>query len=1120
MANFTGTGADEIIIPSFVSSTVTASGGARPSNAADTIDGGAGNDTIDGGGGNDVLLGGDGNDLLIGGAGNDTLTGGRGNDTILGGSGNDLVIWNPGDGSDVVEGGSGTDTLQFNGANVGENISLSANGSRATLFRDVGNVTMDLNSVEKIQIAALGGADHVTVNDLSGTGIKQVAVDLSAQGAGDGQPDTVIVNGTAGDNHISIVSAGSSVVVKGLSAQVTVDGAEAANDTLVINGLAGNDTINASVLDPGRINLTIDGGAGNDSIIGSAGNDVVIGGDGNDVVTGGKGNDTALLGAGDDHYIWNVGDGSDVIDGQDGNDTLVVNGSNANETITVTANGTRVLVGVGAATMDVGTIENVMINASGGDDVIVAGNGLSALISLTVDGGAGNDTITGGDGNDTLIGGDGNDLITGGRGNDTALLGNGDDTFVWNPGDGSDVVEGGAGTDTLLFNGSNVGEHMDVSANGGRVRLFRDVGNVTMDLNSIEKIQIKALGGADTLTVNDLSGTGVKQVAIDLGASTGAGDGAADTVIVNGTAGNNHITLTPSGTEVTVNGLSAQVTIDNVEAANDALVINALDGNDTIDASALTPGPIKLTIDGGAGNDTIIGSGGSDVLIGGDGNDVVTGGRGNDVALLGAGDDRLIWNPGDGSDTVEGQTGFDTLAFNGSDVGETISISANGSRATLFRDVGNVIMDLNGIERIELAAAGGADNVVVNDLTGTGVTQVAIDLAAAGTGHGDGQPDQVTVNGTLGNDFITIGNNGGVVTVNGLAETVTVAHADGALDQLTVSGGQGDDVIDASSLSANHIGLVLNGGDGNDVILGSHGDDSVIGGRGNDVAALGDGNDTFTWNPGDGSDTVDGQGGSDTLVFNGANISENISISANGNQATLFRDVANITMHLTGIETIKLSTLGGADNVAVNDLTGSGVKQVAIDLGSQGAGDGQPDTVTVNGTAGNDHIDVTASGTVVAVTGLPAQVIVDHGEAADLLTINGGAGNDTIDASKIPTGTMALMLNGGDGNDTIVGGAGSEVLVGGTGNDTFAFNFSPSGHGHDVIQDFQVHGNSTQGDVIRLAGFSDHSFDQALADGHIAQSGSDVVISDGTNIVATLQNISLASLHAHDFMFA
>ena len=115
-----------------------------------------------------------------------------------------------------------------------------------------------------------------------------------------------------------------------------------------------------------------------------------------------------------------------------------------------------------------------------------------------------------------LIGGDGNDIVTGGRGNDMALLGDGNDTFIWNPGDGSDTVEGQAGTDTLVFNGSNVNENIDISANGGRVRLFRDVGNVIMDLNGVEHIQLNALGGADTITVNDLTGTDVTQVAIDL----------------------------------------------------------------------------------------------------------------------------------------------------------------------------------------------------------------------------------------------------------------------------------------------------------------------------------------------------------------------------------------------------------------------------------------------------------------------------------------------------------------------------------------------------------------------------------------------------------------------------
>ena len=133
------------------------------------------------------------------------------------------------------------------------------------------------------------------------------------------------------------------------------------------------------------------------------------------------------------------------------------------------------------------------INAGNGNDTINAST-VPAVLSLTIDGGAGNDTIIGGQGNDTLLGGDGNDNVNGGRGNDVALLGNGNDTFIWNPGDGSDIVEGQAGTDTLVFNGSNVGENMDISANGSRVRLFRDVGAITMDLNGVENIQVNALG--------------------------------------------------------------------------------------------------------------------------------------------------------------------------------------------------------------------------------------------------------------------------------------------------------------------------------------------------------------------------------------------------------------------------------------------------------------------------------------------------------------------------------------------------------------------------------------------------------------------------------------------------
>ena len=86
---------------------------------------------------------------------------------------------------------------------------------------------------------------------------------------------------------------------------------------------------------------------------------------------------------------------------------------------------------------------------------------------------------------------------------------------------------------------------MDISANGGRVRLFRDVGNVTMDLNSVERIQLNALGGPDNVVVNDLTGTGVTRVAIDLASppGSGVGDGQADTVTVNGIHGNGSLQL-------------------------------------------------------------------------------------------------------------------------------------------------------------------------------------------------------------------------------------------------------------------------------------------------------------------------------------------------------------------------------------------------------------------------------------------------------------------------------------------------------------------------------------------------------------------------------------------------
>src|SRR5262249_49149376 len=161
-------------------------------------------------------------------------------------------------------------------------------------------------------------------------------------------------------------------------------------------------------------------------------------------------------------------------------------------------------------------------------------------VQLLLDGGDGNDTLTGSAGNDRLLGEDGNDLINGSRGSDVALMGDGDDTFVWNPGDGSDIVEGQDGRDTLQVNGANLSERIDLPANGSRLLLVRDIGSVIMDVNDVEQVNVATLSGADTVTVNDLSGTGVLLVNIALNGPL-SGDGQADMVIVNGTNQNDTI---------------------------------------------------------------------------------------------------------------------------------------------------------------------------------------------------------------------------------------------------------------------------------------------------------------------------------------------------------------------------------------------------------------------------------------------------------------------------------------------------------------------------------------------------------------------------------------------------
>lgn len=475
------------------------------------------------------------------------------------------------------------------------------------------------------------------------------------------------VVGDANANTIAFSrDAAGRILINGGNIAIAGGPATVATTTIIkVNGAAGNDTIVLNEakgalpkvhFNGGAGNDTLTGGAGADLLFGQSGNDilsgrgaadVLLGGGGNDTLTGGDGDDQSHGQSGNDRMVWNPGDDTDLNEGGDGVDTVEVNGASGAEQFTTTANGTRVRfdrLDPAPFAIDIGTSENLVLNANGGNDSFSATGNLAVLIEITVDGGGGNDTLLGSNGIDVLIGGEGNDFIDGQQGNDTAFMGAGDDVFQWDPGDGSDVVEGQAGFDTMLFNGSAGAELFETSANGGRVLFTRNLGNIVMDLDDVESIDLNALGNTDTVTVNDLTGTDMVEVNVNLGSTIGGttGDGQIDTVIVNGTSDDDEVAVTGSAAGLTVTGLAAVVNLTGAEPAFDSLRVIGLGGDDVLDGSALPADLVSLTLDGGDNDDLITGSAGIDILIGGAGDDFIVGGAGADIINAAPGSDVVI----------------------------------------------------------------------------------------------------------------------------------------------------------------------------------------------------------------------------------------------------------------------------------------------------------------------------------------------------------------------------------------------------------------------------------------------------------------------------------------------
>ena len=198
------------------------------------------------------------------------------------------------------------------------------------------------------------------------------------------------------------------------------------------------------------------------------------------------------------------------------------NGTGADDIIKVLANGQDVLLtdDTGSPLADVSRVDDLMINGDGGDDTVNASPLPAGLTHLTIDGGAGNDMIIGSQGADTLLGGSGNDVVTGGRGNDVGTSAPATTCSSGIRATAATSSMAGAASTRSIF-AAPTSTRTLISAIGDHATFFRDVANITMDLNSVERIQFEALGGADNIVVNDLAGTDVKQVAIDLAGTLG-----------------------------------------------------------------------------------------------------------------------------------------------------------------------------------------------------------------------------------------------------------------------------------------------------------------------------------------------------------------------------------------------------------------------------------------------------------------------------------------------------------------------------------------------------------------------------------------------------------------------
>ena len=630
-------------------------------------------------------------------------------------------------------------------------------------------------------------------------------------------------------------------------------------------------------------------GMNDDTLIGNSADNRLAGRNGNDTLIGGQGNDELLGEEGADEYRFTLGDGIDSIV-ERGNDS-VISFNNVSVDILSYMNGSF-YYGVSGerVEVDINAIASVIVNGQvySTPAFLTAYNDLqmsdSAIVLDTTTRkalltGYANVSITGNQLANVLGGNDGHNLLDGGLNADTLIGGLGDDSYrVDNESD--KVVElFNQGNDTVIASANYaLSEHVEnLTLVGSAVRAQGNALNNILTANALGN-QLEGKEGNDTLiggAGNDRfdGGTGANVYVVHQsgGLDTIIGIGLQDDelqldvrredlkfrqigsdLLIDLGQGQVRVTDHFKGSGYTDTALGAIKTADgyryDTRMIRDLTTLPSTTGDDVIYIRSAAE-----YVDALSGNDSVYGSFGDDTIKGGAGNDTLTGGLGVDSLIGGTGDD-TYWI--DTADTVieANNEGTDTVYTS-----NTYTLASN-------------------IENAELQSTDEATNLTGNSLNNiltAGKTLIMHAYNSSGANQLAGGLGDDTYQRVSSNDVVVEQANAGIDTVYYSGNTLylwdnvenvvieTLREGDFILSSYqSVYGNALDNRITANN---NVRGSYVDGGDGNDTLIGLNGKDWLQGGNGNDTLLGGAGDDTLV---GDGGyNVIDGGTGTNRIAI-------------------------------------------------------------------------------------------------------------------------------------------------------------------------------------------------------------------------------------------------------------